>query len=77
MKLLERRTWRPIEKRVPTTDGRGFTSVVDALEDIWFDTEIDETKLVSLARKAAANKSGKSRVGPIVVTITKRVRKSA
>lgn len=66
------RTLRRLTKRVPTADGRGFTTVNDGVEDLYYETVIDLDALGELARKAALNKTGNAKDGPLYVRILSR-----
>jgi hypothetical protein len=46
----------------------------DGVERIIYAVDMDFDGLAELARKAAANKSGKSRFGPLTVEVIKRER---
>jgi hypothetical protein len=65
---------RRLQRKAPTADGRGFTTVDYGGESFTYDVYLDEDLLVYLAHKAARSKRGVSRDGALEVRITKRVR---
>jgi hypothetical protein len=68
------RATREVRKRIPCQDGRGFTSVPDGQEEIFYETSIDLNALRLVAEQAARNKKGTSKDGPLFVRIIARRR---
>lgn len=60
------------QKRIPATTGIGFTSVADGFEDVAYEVMLDLVGVRRLAEKAARNKSGKSKMGPLQVRVMSR-----
>lgn len=67
-------TERTLYKRVPTSDGRGTTSVPDGREELHYEATVDLGALNDMARKAAGSKAGRSTDGPLTVRIVNRKR---
>ncbi len=69
----------PLKKAVrnlyaPETDDSGMCMVFDGTEELVFKTTINLSTLQDMARRATANKKGKSTAGPITVEILSRKR---
>lgn len=62
----------PLYKRVDTQ--WGFTSEADGSEEFYYETRINMEDLHHLAVKAARNKSGKAKDGPLSVKVIERRR---
>jgi hypothetical protein len=75
-KTLE--TTRRLHKRVPLViagrQANGWTTEPDGHERVVYAVEMDFDALAALARKAAGNKSGKSRLGPLTIEVIQRER---
>ena len=69
------RALRKLYKRVPCAfPVNGFSTVDDGHEEIYYETSIDIHAMHLLAVKAAGNKSGVSKVGPLSVRVLERRR---
>jgi hypothetical protein len=69
-----RRTTKQLYKQEPSTAGHGFISVRDGQEEITYEVGLSERDLDSMARKAAGNRSGESKDGPLRVRVVSRKR---
>ncbi len=73
MKILQH-VWRkrPLYKPQATPDGLGTMSVPDGHEEFAFEADVDMAALYRLADRAAYNKGGKAKAGPLTVKIMAR-----
>lgn len=69
---LEKRGSRALYRRETTEDGRGWRSVFDGVEDFFYEVALDRDALDALAARAASNKSGKAKDGPLHITVGRR-----
>lgn len=71
-----RKTTRQLRKTRMIKDEHsvGFSSDPDGQEEVTYDVLIDLPAMSAMARKAAANKSGKATDGPLIVKVTGRRR---
>jgi len=69
-------TTRELRNRVPLQPGygTGFSTVPDGEEEITYNVYLDQRSLKDLARKAAGQKSQKTKAGPILVSVMGRRR---
>lgn len=61
-----------IREKRPTEDGRGHEWITTGRANVEVDVEIDMKAVEALAVKAANNKTGRSRVGPLTARVYKR-----
>jgi len=66
---------KPVETSGNLPSGGTFSSISyepNGIEEVSYRVEFDVRAIESLAKKAAGNKSGKSRLGPITVRVNSR-----
>lgn len=72
------KTVRELSKRVPFRAGgsilESFTTISDGREQVTYSVEMDHDSVAHMARRAAANKSGKCRDGALLVRVIRKDR---
>ena len=70
--LKDQKARRVIHKSKRTDDGLGWTVYRVGTEELTYEVALDLTRIEALAIKAAGNKRGRSKQGPITVVVTRR-----